>query len=392
MFLFFSWYWVIAAVVVLNILWSGIRYSYVNIPAARVACFFVVWAKWPSAIGSAIYLFIHRRFVPGLIALSWPWLAGLIPPPGKIGVIELAFARNIGYVPENGGPEAKPPQPNNPPEFRGRSKVRKALGTTIGLALSGLLGLAFAHQGIAALLWTPLGFAFGLLSAGQMLLPLILGLPRAIRLVRKRQMRIGVFGRILVTPLIWCVGLFLVGFLWPSVVEFLSRNTGFNLGMALGTIGIILSPLSAKCRRDFNADFDRAYSQFYRIAEPLREAVEQGDPNAQAALGSLYVTGFGAPQDYAQAAAWYRKAAEQGDAWAQCNLGLLYGVGWGVPKDYAEACFWFDLAVTGERDASRREQAAKFRDELASHLTPADLSRVQQRARKWFEAHPAKPQ
>jgi len=102
-FLLVAWYWVIAAVVVLNILWSGIRYSYVNITAATVACLFVAWAKWPFAIGSAIYLFIHRQFLPGLIALFWPLLAGLIPPPGKIGVIELAFAKKIGYVP--GDPE-----------------------------------------------------------------------------------------------------------------------------------------------------------------------------------------------------------------------------------------------------------------------------------------------
>ena len=98
MFLLFSWYWVIAAVVVFNILWSGIRYSYVNITAATMACLFVAWAKWPFAIGSAIYLFFHRQFVPGLIALIWPFLAGLIPPSGKIGVIELAFAKKIRYV------------------------------------------------------------------------------------------------------------------------------------------------------------------------------------------------------------------------------------------------------------------------------------------------------
>jgi len=100
-FLLFSWYWVIATVVVLNILWSGIRYSYVNITAARVACLFVGLAMWPSAIGSTIYLFIHRQFVPGLIALFWPLLAGYIPPPGKIGVIELAFAKKLGYVPDD---------------------------------------------------------------------------------------------------------------------------------------------------------------------------------------------------------------------------------------------------------------------------------------------------
>ena len=100
-FLLFSWYWVIAAVVVLNILWSGIRYSYVNITAASAACFFVRLTMWPSAIGSAIYLFIHHQFIPGLVALFWPLLAGYIPPPGKIGVIELAFAKKIGYAPDD---------------------------------------------------------------------------------------------------------------------------------------------------------------------------------------------------------------------------------------------------------------------------------------------------
>jgi hypothetical protein len=102
-FLLFSWYWVIATVVVLNISWSGIKYSYVNITAARVASLFVGLAIWPSVIGSAIYLFIHRRFVPGLIALFWPFLAGHLPPYGKIGVIELAFAKKLGYVPDDGG-------------------------------------------------------------------------------------------------------------------------------------------------------------------------------------------------------------------------------------------------------------------------------------------------
>ena len=98
MFLLFSWYWVIAIVIVLNILWGTIRYSYVNIAVAKVACHFVVLAKWPFAIGSAIYLFIHRQFVPALIALVWPLLVGHITIPGKIGVIELAFAKKIGYV------------------------------------------------------------------------------------------------------------------------------------------------------------------------------------------------------------------------------------------------------------------------------------------------------
>jgi TPR repeat protein len=124
----------------------------------------------------------------------------------------------------------------------------------------------------------------------------------------------------------------------------------------------------------------------------FRKAAEQGNAEAQFILGDLYYEGKGVPQDYTQAALWYRKAAEQGDTLAQGGLGLLYESGHGVPQDYAEAHFWFDLAAGGEREASQAEAATKIRDEIASHLTPADLSREQERARKWFEAHQAKPQ
>lgn len=96
------------------------------------------------------------------------------------------------------------------------------------------------------------------------------------------------------------------------------------------------------------------------------------------------------PQDYAQAASWYRKAAEQSNARAQYFLGRLYDKGRGVPQDFAEAYFWLDLAAAGRPPLA--ELAAKHRDEAASHLTPADLSRQQERARKWFEEHQAKPQ
>jgi TPR repeat protein len=121
-----------------------------------------------------------------------------------------------------------------------------------------------------------------------------------------------------------------------------------------------------------------------------QKAAEQGNADAQFGLGSLYGGGFGVPQDYTQAVAWFRKASEQGNAEAQYLLGLTYLFNRGVPLDYAEAYFWLDLAAAGK--PSDVEQAAKFRDQAASHLTPTDLSRAQERARKWFEAHQAKPQ
>jgi TPR repeat protein len=123
-----------------------------------------------------------------------------------------------------------------------------------------------------------------------------------------------------------------------------------------------------------------------------RKAAEQGNANAQTALGSMYVNGQRVPQDNAQAAAWWRKAADQGNADGQFGLGLLYDRGSGVPRDFAEAYFWFDLAAAGNVSGVTQKDTAKTRDDAASHLTPADLSREQERARKWFEDHPAKPQ
>ena len=140
-------------------------------------------------------------------------------------------------------------------------------------------------------------------------------------------------------------------------------------------------------------DSGRGVSRDYAEAALwYRKAAEQDDSDAQDSLGNLYYKGQGVPQDDAQAATWFRKAAEQGDAEAQYHLGGLYFWGRGVSQDYAEAYFWLDVAVAGNLDSFSAEWIAKYRDKAASHLTPADLFRVQKRARKWFEAHQAKPQ
>lgn len=163
-----------------------------------------------------------------------------------------------------------------------------------------------------------------------------------------------------------------------------------------------------------DADAQEALGDLYKSGQGMRQdyaksalwyrkAAEQGDTDAQFHLGDLYDTGRGVLRDYTQAALWYRKAAEQGNAEAQEALGDLYKTGRGVPRDYAEAYFWYDLAAAGEQDASDEQDSsdeqdaadkksvANDRDEAASHLTPADLFREQGRAGKWFETHQPKP-
>jgi hypothetical protein len=139
--------------------------------------------------------------------------------------------------------------------------------TIIGLLFCVLLGVMVKAQGIVALLWFPLGFVIGLCVAAQIALPIMLGLPRAIRLVSRREMRSAVYWRLLVTPFLWLVLLsvipFLIGFFWPSAAVWLENNAALNVGTWLGVFAILLSPLSKKSRADYRKDFDRSYARFY---------------------------------------------------------------------------------------------------------------------------------
>jgi uncharacterized protein len=86
----------------------------------------------------------------------------------------------------------------------------------------------------------------------------------------------------------------------------------------------------------------------------FRKAADQGDATAQALLGAMYYKGYGVvvPQDYSEALKWSRTAADQGNAAAQTLLGFLYSNGYGVPQDYSEALKWSRMAADqGDADA-----------------------------------------
>jgi TPR repeat protein len=127
-----------------------------------------------------------------------------------------------------------------------------------------------------------------------------------------------------------------------------------------------------------------------RAAVWYRKAANLGHADSESNLGSLYDSGEGVTKDHVLAASWYHKAAEHGSAAGQNNLGVSYLYGIGVPQDYAEAYFWLNLAAAGMQGKDQAK-AIENRNNVAAKLTPAELSREQERARKWFEDHPANP-
>ena len=77
----------------------------------------------------------------------------------------------------------------------------------------------------------------------------------------------------------------------------------------------------------------------------MREAAENGDPDSQSTLGTMYYNGDGIDRDYSEAIKWIRTAALQGHVQAQVKLAFMYGNGLGVLEDDAKAASWYSIAA-----------------------------------------------
>jgi uncharacterized protein len=107
-------------------------------------------------------------------------------------------------------------------------------------------------------------------------------------------------------------------------------------------------------------------------------AAKSGNAVAQTMTGNMYLEGHGVRQDYAVAADWFWKAAEQGEVGGQVMLGLAYEAGNGVPQDYVLAHMWLNLA-----GAQGETRAMKWRDRVATKMTPAQIAEAQRLAREF---------
>ena len=121
------------------------------------------------------------------------------------------------------------------------------------------------------------------------------------------------------------------------------------------------------------------YAAALRLLRPL---AGQGNPQAQAYLGFMYIEGRGVPQDDAEAVKWLRLSAEQGYAEAQSNLGVMYAEGQGVPQDLEQALKWFIIG-----DALGEKEAKRGQDYATNLMRPDQIAEAQRMAREWMEKH-----
>ncbi len=135
------------------------------------------------------------------------------------------------------------------------------------------------------------------------------------------------------------------------------RNNNLRaLMIAMLALAVSIGVAFADPFDDSIAAYDRGdYPTAIRLLRPL---AEQGNAQAQNALGAMYYNGTGVAQDFKEALKWYRAAAQQGYGSAQVNLGAMYYEGKGVAEDFIRAYMWLSIpAAKGNPDAVRLRNA-----------------------------------
>ena len=100
----------------------------------------------------------------------------------------------------------------------------------------------------------------------------------------------------------------------------------------------------------------------------VRMSAEQGDPDSQADLGTMFAVGAGATRDYDKARHWFLRAAENNNPVAQSNLGVIYQFGKGIPVDLEEAAKWFRRAAKAGNTIAK-EQLDKVQRTLFTNMS-----------------------
>ena len=91
---------------------------------------------------------------------------------------------------------------------------------------------------------------------------------------------------------------------------------------------------------------------------------------------------LGVPQSYAEAMNWSLKAAKQGNPSAQAILGTIYESGYGVPQNFILAYMWFTVSA---HDPDFEPGTRRNLDGIARHLAPAQIAAAKSLAQQCLQ-------
>jgi len=108
----------------------------------------------------------------------------------------------------------------------------------------------------------------------------------------------------------------------------------------------------------------------YLANEHFKRAADMDYAPAIKALADSYYSGDGIDKDQHQALMLYIRSAELGDGSAQFNAGVILLRGYAGPTNYELAFYYLCLATMNEGLDEMAQDAAIYRDEAGTLLTP----------------------
>jgi hypothetical protein len=124
-------------------------------------------------------------------------------------------------------------------------------------------------QFVLSIIFLGVGFVIGLFIYAQIVLPIIYGLPKAVYWYTQEQVNFMAIISMLITPVIWVVGLGVLGTIMhkfsPSIYNFVVSNGSFNWGSTLGLLAILGNMLTKKGRADMKDDYERSVARYKRL-------------------------------------------------------------------------------------------------------------------------------
>lgn len=181
----------------------------------------------------------------------------------------------------------------------------------------------------------------------------------------------------------------------PASINFgtavsLARAARGGLVAAAAAILVVIASPSARADALSRGAAALDHGDYIRAARDLIPLAERGNPRALGLVGFMYEHGFGVPQTYDAAFDFYCRGAIQGNPFAQAMLGLMYDKGHGVHQDFIQAFKWLDLAAA--RSSGReRDTYARFRDAIASKMSPDEIVVGQRLVLNWVPGAPVHP-
>ena len=152
------------------------------------------------------------------------------------------------------------------------------------------------------------------------------------------------------------------------------------LAVLIGSTGVSYADLE-------NGKFARTKLDYKTALRELMPLAEQGNPDAQNEIASMYRAGEGVPQNIKTAIKWFKKSARQGFSDATLNLGELYNDdGYGVPQNYKTAINWYKLASFQGNCIAKRKLTQISKERSSTPPVSLDMAKSAYENKKYDRA------